>query len=52
MATMVESRDNSTGGHIRRTSEVVRILIEEILKDNTLNLSDEFCENLIKAAPA
>ena len=51
MATMVESRDNSTGGHIRRTSEVVRILIEEILKDNTLNLSDEFCENLIKAAP-
>ena len=48
---MVESRDNSTGGHIRRTSEVVRILIEEILKDNTLNLSDEFCENLIKAAP-
>ena len=51
MATMVESRDNSTGGHIRRTSEVVRILIEEILKDNTLNLSEDFCQNLIKAAP-
>ena len=27
MATMVESRDNSTGGHIKRTSEVVNILI-------------------------
>ena len=51
MATMVESRDNSTGGHIRRTSEVVRILINEILMDNTLQLSNEFCENLIKAAP-
>ena len=51
MATMVESRDNSTGGHIRRTSEVVRFLIEEILKDNTLNLSEDFCQNLIKAAP-
>ena len=48
---MVESRDNSTGGHIRRTSEVVRILIDEILMDNTLQLSNEFCENLIKAAP-
>ena len=51
MATMVESRDNSTGGHIRRTSEVVRILTEEILKDNTLALTNDFCENLIKAAP-
>ena len=51
MATMVESRDNSTGGHIRRTSEVVRILIEEIKKDNTLQLTDDFCENIIKAAP-
>lgn len=51
MATMVESRDNSTGGHIRRTSEVVRILIETIQADGTLNLSDDFCRNIIKAAP-
>ncbi len=51
MATMVESRDNSTGGHIRRTSEVVRILTEEIMKDNTMQITNEFCENLIKAAP-
>jgi putative two-component system response regulator len=48
---MVESRDNSTGGHIKRTSEGVRFLIEEIKKDNELNLSDEFCKNIIKAAP-
>ena len=51
MATMVESRDNSTGGHIKRTSECVRILIEEIKKNNIFNLSDEFCKNIIKAAP-
>ena len=53
MATMVESRDNSTGGHIRRTSEVVSLLITEILKDkdNPFNLSAEFCHNIIKAAP-
>ncbi len=51
MATMVESRDNSTGGHIKRTSEGVRILIDEILKENELELSDEFCRDIIKAAP-
>ena len=54
MATMVESRDNSTGGHIKRTSAIVNILIDEILKDKSsdaLHLSAEFCHNIIKAAP-
>ena len=51
MAAMVESRDNSTGGHIRRTSDVVRMLADEIKKDNVLGLSDEFLKNIIKAAP-
>ena len=54
MATMVESRDNSTGGHIKRTSKVVNILISEIQKDKSkdrLVLSAEFCHNIIKAAP-
>ena len=51
MATMVESRDNSTGGHIRRTSTGVKILTETIREDGLLKLSDSFCEKLIKAAP-
>ena len=51
MATMVESRDNSTGGHIRRTSVVVRILIDEISRAGDMQLSKEFCKNIIKAAP-
>ena len=51
MATMVESRDNSTGGHIKRTSDVVRILVDAIKETGSLDLSDEFCENIIKAAP-
>ena len=51
MATMVEGRDNSTGGHIKRTSDCIRILVDEIKKDNRLNLSDSFCKCLIKAAP-
>ena len=51
MATMVESRDNSTGGHIKRTSEGVRLLMEEIQKKGDLACSDAFCKNIIKAAP-
>lgn len=51
MAAMVESRDNSTGGHIKRTSKVVAILIDEMRKDGDFPLSDEFCKNVIKAAP-
>lgn len=51
MAAMVESRDNSTGGHIRRTSEGVRILTDELRKDGAFGLTEEFCRDLIKAAP-
>lgn len=51
IAMMIEGRDNSTGGHIRRTSKAIEILIEEIRKDDDFGLSDEFCNNLIKAAP-
>ena len=51
LAVMVESRDNSTGGHIKRTSEGVRILVDEIKKEGAIPLSDEFCTNMIKAAP-
>lgn len=51
MAMMVESRDNSTGGHIMRTSEGVRILINEMIKDDAFQMSDKFCRDIIKAAP-
>ncbi|MBR6258473.1 MAG: HD domain-containing protein [Lachnospiraceae bacterium] len=51
LAMMVESRDNSTGGHIRRTSDGVRILVEEIKKEGKIELSDSFSRDVIKAAP-
>ena len=40
MAMMVESRDNSTGGHIMRTREVVKILLDEISNDESEDLKD------------
>ena len=50
MATMVESRDNSTGGHIRRTSTGVRLIIEQMKLDGA-DFDEEFCKDVIKAAP-
>lgn len=52
MATMVESRDNSTGGHIRRTSRVVEIFSDR-LSDclDEFGISEEFLQMVIKAAP-
>ncbi len=51
MATMVESRDNSTGGHIKRTSDVVKILMDEIKRSKIFEIDDAFCKYVIKAAP-
>ncbi len=51
MATLVESRDNSTGGHIRRTSDGVRFLVDEMMKRNKLHLTQDFRRAIIKAAP-
>ena len=51
MANMVENRDVNTGGHIKRTSQVVKILVQEMQKDASLQMEASFCQNMIKAAP-
>lgn len=51
MAVMVESRDNSTGGHINRTSECVRVFVEKMKKEDRFKISDTFEQAIIKAAP-
>ncbi len=50
MAQMVESRDLSTGGHIKRTSEVVRIFSEKLLKSG-MSFDPVFLEHVIRSAP-
>lgn len=51
MANMVENRDGNTGGHIKRTSQVVEILINTIKEHHLLPLEESFCQAVIKAAP-
>ena len=51
MATMVEGRDKSTGGHIKRTSKIVELIANEMSKDSSLTINHRFYINVIKAAP-
>ena len=52
MATMVESRDNSTGGHIKRTSSVIDIYSKHLLPYcEQFHINAEFLQMLSKAAP-
>jgi len=51
MADMVENRDTSTGGHIKRTSDVIRILMKEIIKLDPNHFTDSFYNAMVSAAP-
>ena len=51
MASVVESRDNSTGGHINRTSAVVRIFAKHLLQEPEFGFDETFLDNVSKAAP-
>lgn len=50
MATMVESRDLSTGGHIKRTSTIVKIFAERLLAER-IDLPKSFLDMVVRAAP-
>ena len=51
LADMVENRDSNTGGHVKRTSDVVRILVEDIQAKQYFPLGDTLAKDIIRAAP-
>ena len=52
-STLVESKDGSTGGHIRRTTAYVNLLAKELSNRGLYKdiLTKDYIENLCKAAP-
>ena len=52
-ATLVENRDDNTGGHIRRTTAYVKLLAEELRNRGFYQeqLTKDYVENLVMAAP-
>ena len=51
MAAMIESRDNSTGGHINRTSECVALFVNRLRQLDDYNMSESYWDAVINAAP-
>ena len=52
-ATLIENKDDSTGGHIIRTSKYAEIIAKELRKDEKYHniITKDFMENLKLAAP-
>ena len=52
-ANLIENRDNSTGGHIKRTSMYVQLIAAELENRGLYHdiLTKDYVKNLIKAAP-
>ncbi len=53
MANLIESRDEDTGEHVKRTSWYVDLIARELAKDSPYKdqLTDSYLDNLWKAAP-
>lgn len=52
-AALVESRDSSTGGHVKRTQSYVKIILDEINKNHLYReiMTRDFEDNMFNAAP-
>jgi hypothetical protein len=48
---MVENRDNNTGGHVKRTSDIIKILVAEIRRQGLMDIDDTFAYDIMRAAP-
>lgn len=53
LANIIESRDGTTGEHVKRTSDFTRFLIEKLLEENMYTdvLTAEYADLICKAAP-
>jgi len=51
MADLIENRDSNTGGHVKRTRDVVRILLTEVRNQKIYNMDDEKENDIVRAAP-
>lgn len=52
MASIVENRDIDTGGHIKRTSDCVKVFVDYLMSKNKCEqLDEDYARCIIKAAP-
>lgn len=52
MADIMNNRDDSTGGHVKRTSDVIKIFVKALrTRAEEYQFTEEFLEQVVKAAP-
>ncbi|MCR5544866.1 MAG: HD domain-containing protein [Lachnospiraceae bacterium] len=51
LANMVENRDSNTGGHVKRTSDIIKIIVDEMEKQGVYSLDEQMAEDIVRAAP-
>ena len=51
MADIIEGRDDNTGGHVKRTSNIVNMMAQEMIADGYKGASVEFLKTVSTAAP-
>ena len=51
MADMIENRDNNTGGHVKRTSDIIHIIVDEIIRQGRIPMNDVLAADIVRAAP-
>lgn len=51
LANMVENRDNNTGGHVKRTSDLIKIVVNEAKRLGVYSISEQYAEDIVRAAP-
>lgn len=51
LAQIIESRDENTGGHIHRASEIVRLICSAMLADPLSEMKESLASSMQKAAP-
>lgn len=51
MSDIIESRDGNTGGHVKRTRDIVGLLTDAIRDDGVLTVEDKFLQCVTGTAP-
>ena len=51
LSDMIESRDQNTGSHVKRTSDIIQILVEVMSENGIGTLNRILADDIIRAAP-
>ncbi len=51
MANIIENRDDTTGGHVKRTNDIIAIIVDEIMAHKADKIDATLAEDIVRSAP-